>query len=173
MCFFWTWCLCRFSHHGIICPQGRCFPFPQVLFCCCIDRSHLSVFWLIFNSMTFFLIFELLCVVENIPSVFHSAPQILHTKALFKKCSNCNMKMPQSDKHDYCLICLREMHNVPGCHVYQNFTAKAWSDRASHFKATLQKKTVSIPALLAPWMVIASLAQSLTALSKPPQFSQF
>lgn len=52
------------------------------------------------------------------------------TKALFKKCSRC-IKMPTSDTHDLCLICLGETHNVGTCQVCQKFPQKSQS-RQSH-----------------------------------------
>lgn len=74
----------------------------------------------------------------------------------------------------FCLFCLDEGHNVSACLVCQWLSPKAHTDRASHLKAALWKKTLSSSVLAklspspGPLVTVPPLAPTTQDGSGPP-----
>lgn len=64
-------------------------------------------------------------------------------KAPIKKCSKCHSKMPHSDEHSLCLLCLGEEHNMDSCHVVPAVCPQSISDKPFYLKAVLWEKAPS------------------------------
>ncbi|XP_042299898.1 uncharacterized protein LOC121917846 [Sceloporus undulatus] len=60
--------------------------------------------------------------------------------ASFKQCAKCGVKIPMSDGHDKCVLCLGEGHIPGACRHCKAMTAQALKNRDQKLKASLYEK---------------------------------
>nr|XP_016847156.1 PREDICTED: uncharacterized protein LOC107982474 [Anolis carolinensis] len=60
----------------------------------------------------------------------------------FKRCSSCGGKLPESDGHSKCLLCLGEGHVIQSCTICQSFTPQARKNRETRLKAMLYEQAL-------------------------------
>ncbi|XP_053114884.1 proteoglycan 4-like [Hemicordylus capensis] len=69
----------------------------------------------------------------------------METKTTFKRCVRCRAKLPSTDHHDSCLLCLGEEHNTGACKICCAFSKQTRTNRALRLRAALYEDALRPP----------------------------
>ncbi|XP_053142364.1 transmembrane protein 80 isoform X1 [Hemicordylus capensis] len=69
----------------------------------------------------------------------------MEPKTTFKRCVKCRAKLPSTDHHEACLLCLGEEHNTSACKICCAFSKQTRQNRALRLRAALYDEALRPP----------------------------
>ncbi|XP_067324588.1 uncharacterized protein [Anolis sagrei] len=93
--------------------------------------------------------------------VISTHPESSGERGMVAGCANCPRKIPDSDSHALCLLCLGEAHITSSCRHCQSLTAQSRKNRVHRLRYLLYQQT------LAPIPSTSTSASTSAAVSRP------